>query len=168
MNFNQLLKKLESSQTFLQFKKQNPDSELVAGFFILNFKDNQYTHSLDYKLNNQITTFTLQDDEFQLKQEPILDKSKKLEPINPDVKTELSDIKQLIENKLQKENQETQIEKVIAVLQANSGDIIWNLTIMCSGFKIFLAHINAETSKITKFETKTLFDFVRPSGKSTP
>ena len=48
MTFKETLEKIESSNEFKDFKKQNENAELVAGFFIIDFISNDNKKSLDY------------------------------------------------------------------------------------------------------------------------
>ena len=53
MSFADTLEKIESSDLFKNFKEQNPDAELVAGFFILDFLSNDTKQTLDYKIDSK-------------------------------------------------------------------------------------------------------------------
>ena len=50
MTFKETLENIESSKEFSDFKKQYPNAELVAGFFIIDFisNDNKKLTSIPY------------------------------------------------------------------------------------------------------------------------
>lgn len=175
MNFKPLLKEIEQSESFKEFKSQHPDAELVAGFFILDFKDKREESTIDYKSGDKIFTFTLSNEGvFSVKEEEVLDKTKSLKKLNPDIQIDAVGLKAKVDQALVDNEVKGNLEKIIAVLQAmpGKGDLsgenlvshtVWNLTCMVEGMKIILIHVNAITGEITKFEKRSLFDFARPT-----
>lgn len=168
MNFKDCLQKIEDSETFKNFISKNPNSELCAGFFILDFKEKKEDYNIDYKINDKITTFSINPTTMApiLKgQEDILDKSKPLKKVDPAIEVEIPSLKLIIEKEMANQNVKGELEKIIAVLQTDEeGKTIWNLTCMISGMKIMISIIDAKTEEIIKFDKKSLFDFIRPSS----
>jgi len=161
MNLKFLIEKLEESDVFKDFKKENPDAQLCAGFFILDFKEKREEQNLDYKIKDKIATFSL--DPISLKGvEDILDKTKPLNELDTGIKIELEKAKQIIDEELVKNKISNRLEKIIAVLQMKDDKPVWNITCMLSGMKIMIVLIDAVEGKILKFENKSLFDLVRP------
>jgi hypothetical protein len=75
------------------------------------------------------------------------------------IKTDLEDLKEIIEQALWDNNMKNSLEEVIAVLQSMNGKIIWNLTCICSSLSIINSQIDPFTGKVLKFEKKNLLDF---------
>ncbi len=170
MKLKEIISLIESSQIFLNFKKteEGKNAFLCAAFLIMDFKDGKNEQSLDYKTEagENIFIFSVKNDEIQMKQEEILDKTKPLEKISTKIKIETDKLKELVEKELAKNQITKPLEKIIAVLQNGEGQegekkTIWNLTCMCAGFLIILIHIDAVSGDILKFEKKSLFDFIK-------
>jgi hypothetical protein len=163
MLLKQLYAKLEKSNEFKKFKSENPDAFLCAGFFIINFKDNKFEYSLDYRNDKQIFTFKIPENDSSIiaESQDLLLSPKPLDKINLDVQVDIEDIKDIVEKTLSDNNIKNKLEEYIAVLQNLDNQLVWNLTIMCEGFTIINSLINAETSGIIKFEKKNLLDFIK-------
>lgn len=178
MNFTQLLKTIQESQVFQNFKQQHPEAELVAGFFILDFMSNDNKKTLDYKTENNIFTFSLnKNNEITIQEDKLLefqDKPNlpKLTPLtNTDIKIEVDELKgiagiQTLDNGIQ-----AKFHKIIAVLQNHSGyetnhkpALVWNLTCMLEQLIILHILIDANSGKVLKFERKSMMDFVKKKG----
>lgn len=163
MKFSQLLKTIENSQEFGDFKKQNPLAVLCAGFFILDFSQNREDYNLDYKSAQNIFSFALSpENNIIFKQEELIDSPKPLNEINQEIKfaVDLPDLQKETERILLENGIKSRLEKIIAILQ-NTGDrTIYNLTCICSNFIIILIQIDASTGETIKFERKKLFDFI--------
>jgi len=170
-----LLNILKQNQKFKEFSQKNPKPVPCAGFFVLDFKNSQEQYTLDYKVNDDIFSFKInpETNQVQMQQEEIMDKTKPLEEISLNIKLEISEIKDIVNKELEKNNIKNPIEKIICVLQSLSlgkDDLsgkplgchtIWNLTCMLSMFNIIMIHIDALDGKVLKFEKKSLFDFVK-------
>lgn len=159
LTFKDLLEKIESSVVFKDFLSTTPEAKLVAGFFTINIKEDSVEGSLDYSDKKLIYIFNKNG---EMKEEEILDKSQPLEPINTDIKVDLSDLKKMVKEELAKNEMANKLDKIIAILQTHENTTIWNITAMCEGFVIFLIHIDAQTGEVKKFEKKSIFDFVKP------
>jgi len=161
MQLSTLITKIENSPEFSKFKKDNPKSELCAGFFILDFKPAHETYSLDYKTEDKIFSFSLgENGEITQKEEEIIIGESKLEPINARVETDIEDLKEICEEEFLNNKVGKKIEKIIAILQKKDEKTSWNLTCMTEGFSIILMNVDSITSEILKFEKKSLFDIV--------
>ena len=104
MNFQSLINKLEKSTNFKTFKSKNKDAQLVAGFFIFDFKDKREEATLDYQVGKEkeqeIATFNMQDINFAFKKEKILDKTKSLSPLFKEIKLQPTELKAMIQIQL--------------------------------------------------------------------
>jgi len=160
MKLSTLITKIENSAEFSKFKQEHPKAELCAGFFILNFKPKQENYSLDYKTEDKIFSFSLDEGNIMQKEEEIMEGKSKLEPINSKVKIDIEDLKEICEEEFLNNKIGKKIEKIIAVLQNTDNKNVWNLTCMAEGFSIILINFDSLTGKILKFEKKSLFDIV--------
>lgn len=154
-NFQEILKEVQGSKEFADFKKNNADCYLCAAFFIFNFESDSETKQLDFFIpkNNKIATFIL-NDTVKLKIEDAIEK--KLDKINPEIKIGLP---AAIEKA--KKECKSKVNKIIAILQVLEGKQVWNITCMLEGFNMLLLHIDSQSGEIIKKEKRNLFDFVK-------
>ncbi len=155
MNFQEILKKLQKSKEFAEFKKDNQDFYLCAGFFVIDFESSNETKQIDFFMSkkNKIATFIL-NDTIKLRIEDAIEK--KFDEVNSKIKIELPEA---IEKA--KKECKSKINKIIAILQVLEGRQVWNLTCMLEGFSMLLLHIDSQSGEITKKEKRGLFDFVK-------
>ena len=74
MNFKQLYQRITNSQAFEKFKSEHPNSELVIGYFVIDYESEINQEQLDYKTNGKIFSFSLTiDDEISVKQEELIE-----------------------------------------------------------------------------------------------
>ena len=179
-SFNETLKKIETSEKFKNFKSNNSDAELCAGFFILDFlgRDNKY--SLDYKLREKIFTFNLmEDNSVTIQEDKLIDippgsENKQiinLEKIKPGVVIDLNELKTIAELKAIDNGIRSRIQKIIAILQTYKGEEtknkktqVWNLTCILDSLIILHVIIDSKTGKVLKFEKSSLSDMFRKAA----
>jgi hypothetical protein len=167
LKLQQIINGLESSKQFQDFKKQNPDAELCAGFFTLNISENSEEYNLDYKSGESIFSFNVPLDTslITMKQDQVYDKSKPLIKLNSKIKIQLSDIKDIVEKQFKKHEILAKIDRIIAVLHTNpegkTNRTIWNLTCLLKGFDVITIHIDAMSGRTNKFEKRNLFEFIK-------
>jgi len=166
MSFKETFEKIKASEIFNRFIEENPDAELCAAFFIIDFFGNDNKKSLDYKIGEKIFTFSIDDFgkikmiEDKLVQEREI-KFPKLEKINPVVNVDLDELKSISGIKAIDEGISARFSKIIAVLQKHEGKQIWNLTCMLEGLIILHVLIDSENGEIIKFERKSMMDLIR-------
>jgi len=168
MIFQQTFEKITNSDLFKNFKQQYPSAELCAGFFILDFLSNDTKRSLDYKTQDKIFTFDLNDkDEIYIKEDKLMDEAgmPKLKPIKPETKVEVDDLKGISGMQALEHGISAKFHKIIAVLQVTNIDNIekqvWNLTCMLDQLIILNILIDCETSQILKFDRKSMMDMIK-------
>ena len=161
ISFTSTLQKIESSHAFENFKKQHPDADLCAGFFVLNYEGSSQ-QQLDYCLENgKIFTFILNNEITIKEAEMIEGKKEKLEKLNKEIKIDLERIEEIIKKKMQEKNISSKINKIIAILQKYKDNQIWNLNCMLKNMEILQIHVNSENGEILKFEKRNMFDFIK-------
>ncbi len=160
--FQETYQTITSSEIFKRFIQENPDAELVAGFFIMDLLDNNNQRSLDYKLQQKIFTFSLnENNEITMREDELIQSDKPLEKISPDIKIDLDDVKSSAEIAALDRKITNKFQKIIAVLQLHEGRQVWNLTCMLDSFVILNIIIDSETREIIKFERKSMADFIK-------
>jgi hypothetical protein len=168
--FQETYKIVTSSVVFKKFIQENPDAELIAGFFIVDFLSNDNKETLDYKLpegkSGKIYTFELtRNKEVIMRQDKLITSDipnqPKLTQIKSEVKVDLNEIKEIAEKKAEENKITAKFHKIIAVLQNHENQLIWNLTCMLDQLIILHILINSETREIIKFERKSMMDFIK-------
>jgi hypothetical protein len=163
---SELFSRLEKSEAFENFKNQNKDAFFCAGFFILNFKQNQFEYSLDFRDNKTLFAFKISSDEKEnivftedklLENQKPLDRVSESEAIN--AKPGLEDLREILKEELLKNNIKNTLDEAIAVIQVLDNKLVWHITCICSTFVIVTVIIEAKSKKILKFDKKSLMDF---------
>lgn len=166
MKIQTLFKKLETLDKYQEFSKETPGAFFCAGFFILDFKRGKFEYSLDFRDDKNVYGFKIpleESEQLVFTSDPLIENPKPLEKIDtsfiPKIKTDIEDLKEIIEDALFDNSIKNVLEEVIAVLQSLNGKIIWNLTCICSNLAVVNIHIDPFTGEILKFEKKNLLDF---------
>jgi len=161
MDFINTYKIITESPVFNNFIKENPEAELVAGFFILDLLENNNQRSLDYKIQQKIFTFSLnENNEITMEEDELIQSDKPLEKISPDIKIDLDEVSNIAEKEAIRNNIKNKFQKIIAILQLHEGKNIWNLTCMLENLIILNILIDSETGEIIKFDRKSMADFI--------
>jgi len=161
MDFITTYKTITESDIFKSFIEYNKEAELVAGFFIIDLVQGNNQRSLDYKLQEKIFTFSLNEiSEITMREDELMQSDKPLEKISPDIKIDLDEIPGIAEKEALKNNIKNKFEKIIAVLQLHEGKDAWNLTCMLDGLVIINILIDSETGEIIKFDKRSITDFI--------
>jgi hypothetical protein len=160
--FTSTLKEIESSEAFINFKKTNKDAKLCAGFFIIDYQQEQNQKQLDYCLENKdIFTFVL-DREISIKKaETIEGMKQELPELNREIRIDLDEAEKILQEKIKQEKVENKLLKIIAVLQIYEEKQIWNLNCMLEGLDILRVHIDVQTGEVIKFEKRNMMEFVK-------
>lgn len=163
MTFKETLEKVESSNEFKDFIKQNENAHLVAGFFIIDFISNDNKKSLDYLSGEKIYTFDFLDNgKVKFREDELIEKTnQKLTQISKEISVELDELKSIAGTRILDEGISAKFNKIIAILQNNKDKQVWNLTCMIDGLIIINILIDANTGEIIKFERKSMMDLIR-------
>lgn len=170
MSIIQTLKIIEKSPEFKKFKKEYPDAELCAGFFIIDMFGNDNKKSLDYKVGEKIYSFSINElGKIKMYQDKLVtDENRdfpKLEKISDKVKVDLDVVESTAKIRALDEGIASKFSKIIAVLQRYKHEgkdrQIWNLTCMLEGLIILHILIDSDTGEIIKFERKSMMDLIK-------
>jgi hypothetical protein len=163
MNSQFLFEKVQNSQEFKKFKKENKDAYLCSGFFVVDFesKDSDNKYHFDFYIPSSKKTFSFElENEIKLvplerNDEQILDKVLMKSHFDFDKLKE----KILIEMELKKIT--NKIQKMIFSLQNKDGKDFLIGTIFLSGLGLLKVDIDIASNQITDFEKKSLFDMMK-------
>ena len=155
MNFREVLKKIESSKEFKEYKKQNKDSFLADIFTIIKEKEN-FDWQLDYysKSRDKITSFVIQDKEIKEKEAEIFRKDD-----SEIIKLNLNNVKIPVEKALGDINKKTKEKpnEIIIALQVINKRETWNITYLTTSFRTLNTKIDAKSGKILSQDEASLF-----------
>jgi len=168
MNLQFYLEKLQSSEKFKKFVKENPDSYLCSGFFV---SDKENTKNPDNKVHldfyvpkeKKVFSFDLKD---EIKLIP-LEKYKNIpDKISPGCEFNLEDMEKMVLDEMNKKNIKTKIQKILFSLQNLKGKDFLIGAIFISSLGILKVDIDISAKKITKFEKKSLLDMFKVNRKN--
>jgi hypothetical protein len=175
---SKIFEKLEKSKEYSQFKNENKEAFFCAGFFILNFKNEVFDYSLDFRDEKELFTFKIPFSEDNannnliLQKEPLLEGRKPLEKLYKaevlKIKLGLEGLKSRVEAQLLEKKISNKLNELIAVIQTIEGKLLWNITAMAEGFVIISIQIDAISGELLKFDKRNLLDFVsikKPENK---
>ena len=155
MNFKSTYETIKNSSLFKDFIEKNPNAELIAGFFILDFLSNENRRSLDYMQDDKIYTFSLnQSDEITMTEDKLIEQESTQQKLTPltkinQIKIDLNEIPDIATKEAENNNVREKFQKIIAVLQNHTQDeenlLIWNLTCMLDGLVILNILVESET-----------------------
>ena len=161
MKIRPYVEKLEQSPEFKEFKSQNPEAFVVAGFFVLDLEFNSNVHQIDFYIPNQkkMAAFTL-DGQVKLQ---ILDLMNDKVPgkLDLDTNIDLDALKGILLDEMHNRGMSEDIRKIIAVLQNIDGKKIWNINCVLSGMEVLKSHVDAESKTVLKIEKVSIMDMVK-------
>jgi len=167
MNLQFYLEKLQSSEKFKKFAKENPDAYLCSGFFIIdkeNIKNPDNKVHLDFYIpvSGKLFSFDVKE---EVKLIP-LEKPKNIpEKISLDCEFNFEDMEKMILDEISKKDIKTKIQKIIFSLQNLKGKDFLIGAIFISSLGLLKVDIDISGKKITKFEKKSLLDMFRVTNK---
>jgi hypothetical protein len=166
MGIKETLNILQKSEEFHKFKSENSNTEICAGFFIVDFFGNDNKRSIDFKCKDKVFTCSLRDDDSVKIQEDKLieikgEKFPELQELNPKVRVDLEEAIGIAKTKTLDEGIAAKYNKVIAVLQKHEDKEVWNITGMLDGLIILHILVDADSGNIIKFERKSMMDLIK-------
>lgn len=161
MKIKQLLKKLQESPEFKEWKKENKDAYLTYLFVMLEADKKQFKIGYSQGEENMVTSFDLTGKiEIEPPAKAFREEKTKIPELNLDkVKLDYEEVLDLA-TKHQKEKYAKEIPlKMILILQHLDLGQVWNVTFLMQSFKTLNMKIDASTGKI-KFED--FFSIINP------
>ena len=164
MNFKFYVEKLEESETFKKFVKDNKKAFLGSVFFVIDKveADNHQHFDFYIKGKEKMTSFQLEKGCEAVEIE-ILDK-RIPEKVNTNLEFDFDVVEKLIEDKMKKEKIENKIQKMLFSFQNVKGKHILIGTIFTSMLSLLRVNIDLSDMQITDFEKKSFFDIMKIIG----
>ena len=163
MNSPFLWEKLEDSEEFKKFKKENKDAYLCSGFFIIDLenKNPENKYHFDFYVPSSKKTFS-----FELEQGI---KLVELERFEENILKEVlmkdnfdfEEITEMILKGMAEEKINNKILKMIFSLQNQEGKDILLGTILLSGLGLLKMTFDISEKKVTDLEKKSFFDMMK-------
>jgi len=154
MKFKEIIDELYCLDTYKNFKSENPDSFLSAGFFIFNLEEKTESIQIDFFLpkESKIVGF-----EYPFKEPKKFDDNiVSMKELSPNIKIDLDDLELKCLEVIKKNESIIKPTKIIAILKEG----VWNLTCMDNMLGIIRIHLNASTGEVIKFDKGSLMDFM--------
>jgi len=165
MKLKPYVEKLESSKEYANFKKENQDAFVVAGFFVIDFEQGRHIHQIDFYApkSKKVAAFTL-DSKVTLQLMNLMGK-KIPEELDIDTKIDLDALKGILTDEMRNRNITEEITKMIAVIQTVKGKKIWNVNCVLSGMEILKAHVDDSSETVLKLERVSMTDLIKKIPK---
>jgi len=162
MKIQPYVQKLESSQIYKKFRKDNNESFLVAGFFILDYESGVNMHQIDYYVpsKKQVAAFNL-DGEVEVRLLDMMSKEKVPEKLDLKTKVDLDALKGILEDEMKNRSITESIKKCVAVIQVVDGKKLWVLNCVLSGMEILKAHVDDNSRTVLKMERASMLDYIK-------
>lgn len=166
MKIDEVIKSVEASKEYKDFKKNNKDSFLLSLFFIVSPKFEFEIEQVNYFLpkDNKVMSFILNSSGIQTKLDELYNKQHHLEKtsneLDTKIKIDLADVKLIIDEKI-KDKKNGELNKIIVVFQELNGKPCWNLTFMFSSLKLVNTIIDAKTGEVNKEDVTNLSDIMK-------
>ncbi|MCL6500563.1 MAG: hypothetical protein K6T16_00830 [Candidatus Pacearchaeota archaeon] len=161
MSFQTILKRLKESSEFKRFKRKHRNIFLFSAFFVLKPDFETDTQQLDYFLEkNKAATFYI-DRDIKHKIDEFSPQSN-ITALNERIKIDLKDLREIIKNELENKSlKESEVNKIIAILQKVNNRQMWNVTCMLTSLKILQLHIDCFTGEVIESKQGSIFDFIQ-------
>lgn len=161
MEFRFYLEKLFSSEKFKDFKKQNPDAYLCSAFFSIDKIGNDNQQHLDFYLPSKKKSVS-----FKLEKNLILEDMENygespIEKLDKTINFNFSKIENLFIERMQQENINKQIQKLLFSIQTKNNKSVLIATIFISGLGLIKAIVDLNSQKIVEFKEKSFFDMMK-------
>lgn len=161
MNSQFLIEKLENSEEYKKFVKENPDAYLCSGFFIIDLEKNPTNkYHLDFYApsSKKIFSFDLKEG---IKLVPLEKNDEKvLDKVLMKKNFDFDKIKKKIMTEMELKKIKNKIQKMIFSLQNKDGKDFLLGTIFISGLGLLKVNIDLFENIITDFEKKSFFDML--------
>ena len=161
MNLKFYLEKLQASEEYKNFMKENPKAYLCSGFFIIDKIENDGKQHLDYYMPSIKKTFSFQlENEIKLVPIEMIDE-KVPAKILFDYDFDFEKIEQIILNEMIYKGIKNKLQKILLSLQNSEGKNVLVGTVFISAMGLLKVRISIPEMKIIEFEKKSFFDILK-------
>jgi hypothetical protein len=161
MNFQFYLEKLCASESFQKFKEENKDAYLCSCFFVIDKEKNDNHQHFDFFIPGVKKMFSFKI-EANCEKVPVENFGDKIpEKIFDNYDFSFSEIEELINEKMKKENIKSKVQKILLSLQNNEGKDFLLGTIFISALGMIKTKIDLDKMEIIEFEKKSFMDMLK-------
>lgn len=160
MNFQFYLEKLEESDLFREFMKENPDAFLCSAFFVIDKQtSNNQTH-FDFYIpeKKEMFSFKLENG---IEKSPITTITEVPEEISTEIDFRFEDIEGLLGKKIIENNITNKLQKILLSLQRKDGKDFLIGSVFVSAMALIRIDIDLAEMKVINFEKKSFFDMIK-------
>ena len=162
MKIKPYVEKLEHSKEYRNFKIKYPESQIIAGFFVLDFETGVNIHQIDFYVpkEKKVAAFTL-DGGVKLQMLETTGMKNIPEALDINTNIDLDALKGILEDEMKNRNISNEIKKMIAVVQKVKGRKIWNINCVLSGMGILKSHVEDDSQTVLKIEKLSMSDIMK-------
>jgi hypothetical protein len=167
MNSQFLIEKLESSEEFEKFMKENPKAYLCSGFFVIDSESKipEDKYHFDFYISSSKKTFSFEL-ENDVKLVPLERNDERvLEKVSMKKDFDFEKIREKIAAEMELKKINNKIQKMLFSLQNVGGRDMLLGTIFLSGLGLIKANFDIDKNMITDFEKKSLFEMMKIVSK---
>ncbi len=155
------MKRLKDSYEFKKFKRKHKNIFLFSAFFVLNSDFEIDTQQIDYFLgkNKAVTFYIGKEIKHKIDE---LNPQSEITALDEKIKIDLKELRDIIKNELwNKSLKESEINKIIVILQKINNRQMWNVTCMLTSLKILRLHVDCFTGEVLESKQGSIFDFIQ-------
>ena len=160
MNLQFYLEKLEDSDIFKEFMKENPSAFLCSGFFVIDkqTKNNQTHFDFYIPEKKEMFSFRLETGIEKSQIDTVTDVP---EQIPDDIDFRFEDIEAILGKKIIENNITNKLQKILLSLQRKDGKDFLIGSVFVSAMALIRIDIDLAEMKVISFEKKSFFDMIR-------
>lgn len=163
MNFQFYIEKLQASDVFKSFIKENPEAYFCSGFFTMDKEGSDNQSHIDFYVPKEKKIFSFKLDSWKdieiLPMEMTAQKTPDKLPLNTDFDFEV--VENLVLKEMENQQIGSKMQKILISLQNHKRKPILICTVFISKLGLLKVHIDPKKNKVILFEKKSLFDLMR-------
>ncbi len=160
MNLQFYLEKLNSSDIFKNFMKENPTAFLCSGFFVIDKEINNNQTHFDFYIPEKKEMFSFKMEE-NIEKVPVEIITEVPEKIPEDIDFRFEEIEALLGKEIIGKNISNKLQRILLSLQRKNGKDFLVGSIFVSAMAMIKIEIDLSEMKVTSFEKKSFFDMIK-------
>lgn len=164
MSFKELLKRVENSQEFKEFKKKYKNAKLYSGFFSLRYAFGTFVtecEQIDYLIDKRnIITFFAEENKIKKKRDILEKPVENFKTLEKKIGVDIEEIKEIIKKEIERQKIFSEIQQVIAILQLHEKKQIWNVMVLFSDLCMLRIHLDMN-GNILLSKKENMMDLMR-------
>ncbi len=159
MNLQFYVEKMNSSDVFKNFMKENPNAYACSGFFIIDKTGKEINKQhFDFWIPESEKLMSFQLEDMQLV--PLENYGKILDKLSLEQDVDFDEVEKLIVERMAKESLKDKIQKMLFSLQMKDGKNFLIVTVFVPKLGLITATIDLEKMEIDEFEKKSFMDMI--------